>query len=286
MERIATIGFFDGVHKGHCYVFEHLQSEAQKRGMTPLIITFDCHPRAALQSDYMPQLLTTPDERKALLSRFGEVLVLPFAEVQEQTAAQFMRYMHDALHVRVLLMGYDHQFGSDKLRHPQDYRRIGGEIGIEVVTMGEFIDGEWHVSSTEIRSALQNGNIAVVNELLGRPYSLRGTVIHGKGLGRILGFPTANIRPESAEKMLPKPGVYAVSVTAEGIHEAKAMLNIGTNPTIGDGTLSIEVHIPLFEGDLYGKTMDIRFLRYIREEKRFDSLLTLQKQIADDISNL
>ena len=284
MNRIATIGFFDGVHKGHCFLFEHLQSIAQERNLEPLIVTFAEHPRTTLQADYMPQLLTTLDERKELLRAYGEALILSFADIQPLTAAEFMRVLHDKYEVAVLLMGYDHRFGSDRLKHPSDYRQIGELCGIEVLTMGEFTEGEWHVSSTEIRSALETGNIALANELLGRPYSLSGTVVHGNGIGRNLGFPTANIQPDSAEKIVPKAGVYEVEVMGDGL-QAKGICNIGTNPTVGNVRTSIEVYIPSFEGDLYGQQMTIRFVRFIREEKHFSNLQELQEQIATDVDS-
>ena len=123
MLKIATIGFFDGVHKGHQFLFEHLRKEADERGLEPLIVTFDTHPRAVLQSDYMPQILTSLPERETLLNRYGEVLVLPFETMQPLTAAEFMKYLHDEQDVSVLLMGYDHRFGSDRLTRIQDYRR-------------------------------------------------------------------------------------------------------------------------------------------------------------------
>ena len=135
MLKIATIGFFDGVHKGHRYLFNQLDKIGAERGLSPLIVTFEEHPRVALQSDYMPHLLTTADERRALLSAYGEVLMLSFAEIQTLTAAEFMQRLKDEYAVSVLLMGYDHRFGSDKLKHPQDYRRIGQALGIEVLTM-------------------------------------------------------------------------------------------------------------------------------------------------------
>ena len=292
MSRIATIGFFDGVHKGHCYLFEHLQSVATERGLEPLIVTFSEHPRTALQADYVPQLLTTLDERKELLRAYGEVLVLPFADIQPLTAAEFMQVLHDQYGVSVLLMGYDHRFGSDRLKHPHEYRHIGEKCGIEVLTMSEFTDGEWHVSSTEIRSALETGNIAMANELLGRPYSLSGRVVHGNGIGRSIGFPTANIQPDSAEKIIPKTGVYAVEVSGLAVSglaisglAVRGICNIGTNPTIGNTQETIEVYIPDFEGDLYGQHMDIRFTRFIREEKHFDSLSELREQITRDVDS-
>ena len=276
MERIATIGFFDGVHKGHRYLFKQLDRLAAERGLEPFIVTFEEHPRVVLQSDYVPQLLTTTEERRGLLSAFGEVLMLPFAAIHAMTAAEFMSELHTRYGVTVLLMGYDHRFGSDRLRHPQDYRRIGKQYGIEVLTMSEFTDGEWHVSSTEIRTALLCGNIAVANDLLGRPYSLKGTVVHGKGLGRTIGFPTANIQPVDAHSVIPKAGVYAVEVRANAFGWTPAMLNIDRNGII-------EAHIPSFQGNLYDQTLDVRFMQFIREEKELDNLDALRKQIAEDM---
>lgn len=278
MQRIATIGFFDGVHKGHQFLFEHLCALGEERGLQPLIVTFMNHPRVALQADYVPQLLSSTEERHILLSRYGEVLMLPFEEVQPLTAADFMTMLHDQYDVKTLVMGYDHRFGADRLKHPQDYRRIGEQCGIEVITLGEFIDGEWHVSSTEIRAALENGNIAVANELLGRPYALQGKVVHGKGLGRQLGFPTANIESTDPLKIIPKVGVYVALVHTPTMDNAPAFVNI-------DKQGIIEVHIPSFKGDLYGQILKIRFVRFLREEKQFDSLEELQAQIKADIDS-
>lgn len=274
------------MHKGHSFLFEHLTQLASERHLEPLILTFDTHPRAVLQSDYIPHLLTSLEERTALLERFGEVKVLPFADICHLTAAEFMAMMHDKMGVSVLLMGYDHRFGSDKLRHPQDYRRLGEQFGIEVLTMGEFVDGELHVSSTEIRQALENGNILVANDLLGRPYTICGTVIHGNGIGRTIGFPTANIQVDDPYKALPKNGVYAVKIQVEGDSWRPAILNIGTNPTVGNEAVTVEVHIPEFKGDLYGKKITLSVQRYIREEKRFDSLEQLREQITRDVDNI
>lgn len=279
MKHIATIGFFDGVHKGHQFLFEHLRAEAAQRGVAPLIITFDTHPRAVLQADYVPQLLTTVEERKALLSKYGEVVVLPFAEVQPLTAGQFMQRLHDAYEVTTLLMGYDHQFGSDRLTRPQDYCRIGAEHGVEVVSLPEYTEGEWHVSSTEIRTALLTGNIALTTELLGRLYSITGTVVHGKGIGHTIGFPTANIRPNDPHKILPMSGVYAARVNIPTMDQAQAFVNIDKNGLI-------EVYIPSFKGDLYGQMLKLHFEQFLREEKHFTSLEDLQQQIKADVDNI
>lgn len=283
--KIATIGFFDGVHRGHRYLFDHLREEAEQRGLAPLIVTFDRHPRSVLQSDYVPQLLTTLEERKTLLQAYGEVLVLPFEEIHTLTAAEFMHKLHTEDCVDVLLMGYDHHFGSDRLRYPQDYRHAGEAVGVEVHTMGEYIDGEWHVSSTEIRQALENGNIAMANELLGSPYALSGVVVHGNGIGRKIGFPTANIHPDDPDKIIPKNGVYAVSTQTkrQSIGLTRGILNIGTNPTVGNHERTIELHLPGFHGDLYGRPLTIRFERFIREERKFKGLQELREQIREDI---
>ena len=278
MNRIATIGFFDGVHKGHRYLFKQLDRIAAERNLEPIIVTFNEHPRTVLQADYVPQLLTTTDERRALLSAYGQVILFPFRDIQTLTAAEFMTRLQTQFGVTVLLMGYDHRFGSDRLSRPQDYRRIGEQTGIEVLTINEFVDGELHVSSTEIRLALENGNIAVANDLLGRPYSLRGTVVHGKGLGRTIGFPTANIQPLDKHTIIPGPGVYEVEVQGKGV-QAKGICNIDTSHTI-------EVHIPSFQGDLYGETLKVHFMRFIREEKKIDDLEALQEQISEDLASL
>ena len=258
---------------------------ADERHEQPLIVTFDTHPRQVLQRGYVPRLLNTLEERRTLLSAFGEVLVLPFAQIQSLTAAQFMQRLHDEQDVTAILMGYDHRFGSDRLVDPQDYIRIGQQCGIETFTLGEYSDGAIHVSSTEIRQAIERGDIATANKLLGRPYSLSGTVVHGNGIGRAIDFPTANIVPQSS-KILPKSGVYEVLVHGAADAPQNAILNIGTNPTVGNADLTIEVHIPAFSGDLYGQNLTIDFLRYIRAEKRFENLEALKAQIQQDVDNI
>ena len=279
MNRIATIGFFDGVHKGHRFLFEQLQKQAKEKHLAPLIVSFRDHPRAVLKSDYVPQLLSSVEERETLLKRYGEVLMLDFKDVQPLTAEQFMVFLRDQYQVTTLLMGYDHHFGSDHLHRPQEYHHLGERIGVEVLTMPEFTDSEFHVSSTDIRNALLDGKVVMASELLGRPYTIIGEVIHGKGLGRTIGFPTANIRPLSPEKITPKCGVYMVRVDTPHNDNTIAFANIDQNGLI-------EVHIPSFKGDLYGAHLKIRFLRFVREEKHFDSLEELKAQLKEDIDSI
>ena len=259
-------------------MFEQLRTMAEERDLTPLIVTFEQHPRAVLDADYQPRLLTSLEERKAQLSKYGEVLVLPFEQIQPLTAAEFMTWLKEEHEVTTLLMGYDHRFGSDRLKRPQDYRRIGEQCGVEVITLSEYVEGEWHVSSTEIRAALENGNIAVANELLGHPYTLRGRVVHGKGIGRTLGFPTANIEPLDALKVIPKAGVYVALINTPLMDDAPAFVNI-------DRQGIIEAHIPSFKGDLYEQILKLRFVRFLREERHFTSLEDLKNQIKADIDS-
>ena len=279
VKRIATIGFFDGVHKGHQFLFARQRALAEERGLAPLIVTFDTHPRAVLDADYIPQLLTSREEREKHLEQYGEVLMLPFADIQPLTALEFMTRLRDEYQVSVLLMGYDHRFGSDRLKHPQDYRRVGEQCGVEVLTLNEYVENEWHVSSTEIRLALENGNIVMANELLGRPYTLRGRVIHGKALGRTIGFPTANIAPLDPLKVIPKTGVYLAYVDTPLRDNTPSFVNIDTNRLI-------EVYVPSFKGDLYDQILKIRFVRFLREERHFETLEELQAQIKEDVDSI
>lgn len=293
MGRIATIGFFDGVHKGHRYLFKQLNEEAAARGLKPLIVTFEEHPRTVLQSDYVPKLLSTKEERKALLSAYGEVVMLRFSTIRDLTAEQFMIRLKEEYGVEVLLMGYDHRFGSDGLRNPEDYCRVGSKQGIEVLRMEEYQDGTQHVSSTEIRTALEKGDVERAKELLGRPYALFGKVVHGKGLGRTIGFPTANIEPEEPNKIIPMAGVYEVKVKGErlkdeGVNElanervsglgVRGMCNIDAKGTI-------EVHLLGYKGNLYGQNLTIQFMQFIRKERQFHSLDELQQQIKADVDS-
>lgn len=279
-------------------MFKQLNEEAAARGLKPLIVTFEEHPRTVLQSDYIPKLLSTKEERKALLSAYGEVVMLRFSTIRDLTAEQFMIRLKEEYGVEVLLMGYDHRFGSDGLRDPEDYCRVGAKQGIEVLRMEEYQDGTQHVSSTEIRTALEKGDVERAKELLGRPYALFGKVVHGKGLGRTIGFPTANIEPEEPNKIIPMAGVYEVKVKGE-----RSLVNGEWSLVIGDCSLVngdcslvkgicnidsqgvIEVHLLGYKGNLYGQNLTIQFMQFIRKERQFHSLDELQQQIKADVDS-
>ncbi len=237
-----------------------------------------------------PALLTTTEERLRLLSQTGidHLICLDFAAVQQLTAEAFMRLLHEQYGVDILLMGYDHRFGSDRLIAIDDYIARGEAAGIHVRLQEQAPAGA--VSSTRIRRALQAGHISEANELLGYAYTLSGTVVHGRGLGHQLGFPTANIEPE-ALKLIPAPGVYATRIylsddNPEPRTENLSITNIGSNPTVGNTDTTIETHIPDFKGNLYGRHVTLTFLRRIRGEQRFPSLDALRRQIAADIRQL
>ena len=281
MPRIATIGFFDGVHRGHRFLFAQLNELAHERHLEPLIFTFDRHPKEVL-TGVCPPMLTTYEERQHLLAHHAQVRVLPFADVQGLTAEQFMRYLQEQEQVEVLLMGYDHCFGSDQLKGFSEYEKVARRVGLHVERAHECLVDSLPVSSSRIRKLLAAACIDQVNRLLGYKYSISGVVEHGNGIGATLGFPTANIRLDST-KQLPASAVYAVLANVDGV-EYKALANIGTNPTVGNDYLSLEVHLLEFNGDLYGKHLTISFLSFLRAEKKFSSLTELQSQIAEDIN--
>ena len=283
MPKIATIGFFDGVHRGHRFLFAQLQEQARLLNLSSAIYTFREHPKQVLTGE-APAMLTTYTEREERLRTYGEVHFLDFAQVRHLTAEQFMRYLHEEQGVDVLLMGYDHHFGSDRLKGFSEYEHVGKQIGLRILRAFECLVDSLPVSSSRIRKLLAAARIDQVNRLLGYIYSISGVVEHGNAIGATLGFPTANIRLNSY-KQLPASGVYAVSANLDGV-EYKALANIGTNPTVGNDHVSLEVHLLDFQGDLYDKQLTISFLSFLREERRFDSLEELKQQITADICNM
>ena len=283
MPKIATIGFFDGVHRGHRFLFAQLNELAHERGLEPLILTFDRHPKEVL-TGICPPMLTTYVERQQLLALHAEVRVFPFTEVQGLTAEQFMRYLQEQEQVEVLLMGYDHRFGSDQLKGFSEYEKVARRVGLHVERAHECLVDSLPVSSSRIRKLLAATCIDQVNRLLGYKYSISGVVEHGNGIGATLGFPTANIRLDST-KQLPASAVYAVLANVDG-EEYKALANIGTNPTVGNDHISLEVYLIDFQGNLYDQQLTISFNSFLREEQKFASLEELQKQIAEDVSRV
>ena len=289
---IATIGFFDGVHIGHCHLINMLKKVARERGVEACVITFDRHPRQVVQPEWCPEMLTTLEEKTQLLKATGidRCEVLHFdREMANQSAHDFMLHtLKEKLRVSILVTGYDNRFGHNRSEGFEDYVRYGKEIGIEVIKGEELTDGSNNVSSSSIRRMLKEGRIEDATRCLGREYQLTGTVVGGEHIGRTIGFPTANIRPNDSSKLIPANGVYAVDVWSQAgdINRERAMLNIGTRPTFNGTATTIEVHIPHFAGNLYGSTLSIAFLRKIREERKFDSPEALVEQLNKDLNNI
>lgn len=282
----VTIGFFDGVHRGHRYLLQQLEDLAAANGLLPVAVTFDQHPRQVLEEGYVPSLLTTQEEKLTLLSETfsGEVVVLPFTrDLSALTAKEFMQsVLCKKLNTELLLMGFNHRFGHGG-GTMEEYTEWGRETGIKIC-QAEALAGE-KVSSSKIRSLISLGEMAEANVLLGYSYSLTGEVTEGKQIGRQIGFPTANLLLPQ-QKLLPACGVYAVwSVMPDGTKRG-GMLCIGHRPTIElHGDISVEVHIFDFNGNLYGKTIRLDFISKLREERHFASLTELQQQLTLDAAS-
>ena len=285
--QAATIGFFDGVHRGHQFILKQVCQTAKEAGMQSMVITFDRHPRQVLHEDYQPQLLTTLPEKLRLLEMTGidNCVILPFStEMATLSAQMFMQsILKEKLNVCRLMIGYDNRFGHNRAEGFADYVRYGRQMGIQVIQNTVYEPQGIHISSSTIRKYIEQGNISMANECLGHPYEIISTVVNGFHEGRKMGFPTANLNPRLISTMLPANGVYAVRARiadAEAWHEG--MMNIGCRPTFRGQSLSVEVNIFDFSEDLYGKQITVRIIQHIRNEQKFSSPEQLSRQIADD----
>lgn len=285
----ACIGFFDGVHKGHRFLLEHLQKEARLTNTLSAVISFANHPRKLIQPDFQLHLINTLDEKIANLSSTGidACFLLDFTEdIRNLSAREFIcDFLSAKMHVTKLLIGYDHRFGRDRAEGFEDYVRYGKSCGMEVVQEPVFNDGtDRNYSSSEVRRNLISGNIAEATSILGQYYRLEGVVIHGHQLGRKLGFPTANLNPFEKDKIIPSNGVYAAKVQLENGNSFPSMVNIGFRPTVDSemNRLSVEAHLIGFEGDLYDQSITISFIERIRDERKMSSIEELKKQLSLD----
>ena len=282
----ATIGFFDGVHLGHQFLLRQVEAEAAERCLRSMAVTFEEHPRAALDSQYQPRLLGTTDDKLTWLAATGinACALLRFDRAMAQlSAANFMReYLQQQLGVRCLVIGYDHHFGHNRQEGFEDYVRYGRALGMDVVAALPLETCDFTVSSSAIRRFLDAGHVERAAEGLGRPFSLRGTVTAGRRVGRRIGFPTANLRPADPHLLVPRIGVYAVwAEITEG--RFPAMLNIGRRPTLNNGSdISIEAHLIGFNGNLYNQPLTLHFVRRLRDEMTFPSLESLTQQLEQD----
>ncbi len=282
----ATIGFFDGVHLGHRCLVGQLCEAARQRGLRSLVVTFESHPRQVIGDEFVPRLLTTTSEKLPLLRQTGvdEIEVLHFdREMSLLPARDFMRMLRDRMGVEALVMGYDHRFGHD-CGQGLDYETIAHGEGLDLVRAYELPG--LRASSSAVRRHLLGGELGEANRILGYAYRLGGIVVHGKGLGRQLGFPTANVSVVR-EKLIPACGVYAVWVTLPDGSRHKGMLNIGNRPTMDDfGGVSTEVYLLDFEGSLYGESLSMELIARLRDEHRFPSPSALASQLMRDASEV
>ncbi|MBP9637798.1 MAG: riboflavin biosynthesis protein RibF [Bacteroidaceae bacterium] len=279
---VCTIGFFDGVHLGHQNLIQQVREEAKRSGLKSCLITFPEHPRKVLHQTFVPELLTTLEEKLTLLAATGVdyCLLLPFTLLlAELTAREFIQQIvYKRCGAQCLLIGYDHRFGHNRSEGFEEYVAYGREIGLRVLKAAPF----GNYSSSLIRRALQQGDVKLVTQALGRPYSFSGKVMHGRSVGRTLGFPTANMELND-QKLLPCSGAYAVAVDKDDIPLCGGMLHIGTRPTIdSDATVTIEVHLLGFAGNLYGEDLCIHLLKYLRAPQKFPSQEALVAQLEKD----
>jgi len=285
---VVTSGTFDGVHRGHQQILKRLKSVAEKSGGETVLLTFWPHPRILLDPDFNIKLLTTFEEKAALLEKFGvdHLVKIPFTKEFSQldTDTYIKKVLQESIGTRKLVIGYDHRFGRDREGSFEYLKENSRQYGFEVEEIPRHEIDHVVVSSTRIRNALAGGEIHVGNEYLGREFSLVGTVIDGDKRGRQLGFPTANISIESAHKLIPCDGTYAVRVSYEN-NTYGGMLNIGFRPTVDGSSRSIEVNIFDFDKEIYGKELEISFVKLIRKEKKFQNLEELKNQLLKDRSS-
>lgn len=278
------MGTFDGVHVGHTKIIERLLNSSSEEEQS-LILTFFPHPRMVLQKESDIKLLNTIEERTQLLEKAGlqNLIIHPFDQAFSRlTAEEFVKnILVDIFNIKKIIIGHDHRFGRNRTANIDDLILYGKEYGFDVVQISAQEIDEVSISSTKIRNALNEGKITLANEYLGYNYFFSGTVIHGKKLGRTIGFPTANLQIEETYKLIPAIGVYAVKCFV-GSQKINGMLNIGTNPTVEGQKLSIEVHLFDFDGDLYEQKITVELVQRIRDEQKFSSVDDLKAQLHKD----
>lgn len=283
---VVTVGMFDGVHRGHEAIIRYLLQRAQDQDGTSTVVSFDPHPRTVVHGDDVP-LLTTVDERADILERLGldRFVVIPFSMdfAQLPPEAYVEEILVERVGLREIAVGYDHRFGNNRAGDVDLLRDLGTRYGFEVdVIPPQEVDQDV-VSSSAIRDLLvEDGAVYRAQELLGRPYQLRGIVARGEERGRELGYPTANLSLQDPRKLIPKRGVYATRVTLPDGRQKGGMMNIGRRPTFDGMDVTVEVHVLDFKGDLYGDHLSVQFLRRLRDEQKFESADALATQLSKD----
>lgn len=282
---IVTIGTFDGVHLGHQQILKQLIDTSQQSKLKSVLLTFFPHPRMVLQPDISMRLIQTIEEREKALRKTGlDYLVIhPFSEKFSRLSADdyVKQILVDKLNVRKVVVGYDHRFGRNRTASLEDMYNYADIYDFEVIEIDAKKIKSTAVSSTKIRKAIDEGDIALANSYLGDPFTLEGVVVHGDKRGRELSYPTANIELQNKHKIIPKQGVYLIQSDLDN-EVVYGMMNIGTKPTFDTTNPSIEVHFFDWNGDLYDQTLQVKLLKWVREEQKFDSVEELQAQIHAD----
>lgn len=284
-ETVVTVGTFDGVHRGHHAVLEEIGERARRRDCRSVLVTFDRHPLTVVRPEAAPPLLTTPDEKKAILAQSGldYVAFLPFTwTLSRYTPEEFIRLvLLGRFRVGELVIGHDHGFGRSRSGSIDTARRLGTELGFDVDVVAAVSVGDETISSTKIREAVAEGDVVRAARGLGRPYSFRGPVVHGMGRGRDLGFPTANIDAPGGRKLLPREGIYAVRASLRD-EIRNGLLHLGPRPTFAGSPPSIELYLLDFDRDIYGERVQIDFLERLRDVEPFASAAELVAQMRRD----
>ena len=285
-KTVATIGTFDGVHIGHQKIIERLVNTAKLNDLKSVVLTFFPHPRMVLQKDANIKLINTIDERSKILDRLGldHLFIKTFTkEFSRLTAEDFVtNVLIGQLNIKKIIIGYDHHFGRNRTANIDDLKRFGELYDFEVEEISAQDINDVSVSSTKIRKALKEGDIKTANSYLGYNFMLTGTIIRGKGLGKTLGFPTANLDIAEDYKLIPKYGVYVVKSIYKG-QVIYGMMNIGNNPTINNDTNQyIEIHFFNFDRTIYNDSLTVELLNRLRDEQKFNSLSDLKKQLETD----
>jgi riboflavin kinase/FMN adenylyltransferase len=284
-KTILTLGTFDGVHFGHKKILERVTQNTENGKYESLVLTFFPHPRMVLQEESEIKLLNTLDEKIILLQKIGiqNLVIHPFDEkFSKLTAAEFVKnVLVEQFHIQKIIIGHDHRFGRNRTANIDDLKAFGIQYDFEVEEISAQEIKAVSVSSTKIRNALMEGNVALANEYLGYNYPLTGIVTKGQQLGRTIGYPTANLKLEENFKLVPQSGVYMV----KSILNTKivfGMMNIGFNPTVGGKSQTIEINYFDFDEDLYGQKITVSIVERIRDEKKFESIELLKEQLEKD----
>ncbi|WP_209391123.1 bifunctional riboflavin kinase/FAD synthetase [Chryseobacterium sp. RR2-3-20] len=279
-----SLGMFDGVHLGHKCIMDELKKVGSENNLETAVLTFWPHPRFVFKPDENLQLLNTLEEKSLLMEKYGinNLFLKEFdEEFRNLTGEEFVKQiLVEKLNVKYLIIGYDHSFGKNKSGNFELLQKLSKELDFEVEQMEAINIHENNISSTKIRKALLEGNILEANEMLGYHYSVSGTVVHGKKIGRTIGYPTANIEVENL-KLLPKKGAYIVEVFVRN-QKYKGMLSIGTNPTVNGDKLTVEVYILDFNEDIYGENITVKFRDFLHEEIKFEGLEKLIERLDED----